>query len=394
MQGAPGRLSAPGAQPTSFGDLAVPGGIGADELAAAASFVADLDDHAAASGITILGAFVSGSVAVGLGNAASDIDLSVVVDALPSSGLGPQPLSAGRRIDVGYVTPRGLERMARRVRRLRVSRLDRRQLKLTKEALQASVRFATSIDLRPSPFITDLRASIDSADLRRILMAYAAGRMANCLEDTYGAVHDADWPTAVEASTEVVAEACELALACYGDLFVSPTHKFLSARLGRHERLASLRAPAWRLRHDAGTIPDARTPDAASRASAAVRSRLWFSGWLAGTCLVDGWDDGTPPPLGRPPRSAGQAGNGPQRNPFFGLMRFKEGLAMYGPDPGVGFDVSEETAKLWLLLDGSTVDTVIGRFARWSGLSVEELVAPVEQTVADLGKLGAVDVTG
>ncbi|MDX3078369.1 hypothetical protein [Streptomyces sp. MI02-7b] len=285
-------------------------------------------------------AFVSGSLAAGLGHGMSDVDLYVAPKP------GHQVDNSGHLVDgvivhVAPMTEAVVDLIARTSREYVAGRRVRSQIELSDNDLLWSVRYAIGavlvddgLDL-PDPAQAKLT-------LRRVIMARSAAKVSGCAEDALGALQVADALTALQASQMALENALECVFAGIGDLYLG--RKFLPRRIARAAALRDIAPQIW---DQLWLDPSGGMP----AVNALVERRLRLSVYLAGVAQLDGWDE----PIGhvRPVGDHEHLG-GPLRSPWIVPLRLATEWGMAGPD--CGFATKAGMIRLWLELDGRPLD--------------------------------------
>ncbi|MFF4104007.1 hypothetical protein [Streptomyces sp. NPDC001903] len=282
-------------------------------------------------------AFVSGSLAAGLGHGLSDIDLYVA-----TTDDAPRPeVSYERQGFVVQLTPVShaeLDRIVRICRDYTDTATDRWQTGLSDVELQRAVRFAIGTVLVDNgsgvPEAAQARLTI-----RRVLMNRSAYQLNSYAEDALGALQVGDTLTALQTSLIAVELSLECVLSGVGDVYLG--RKFHLRRAARSAALREVLTDVWealRQPADLGCVQSARR---------IVVRRLLLVSHLVAHALLGGWDA----PLDRVPRFADRrAEGGPVRSPWVTPVRFSDAWGMSGPD--IGYRVTEAMVRVWAALDG------------------------------------------
>lgn len=313
-------------------------------------------------------AFLGGSLAVGLGHALSDIDLYVVGEGLPERELTYE--HGGIWVHVNPLPVAKVRQLVALGTEYRATGIDRSQLAVDVKTLNALVRLATGWRVRCSQDWARALDQLSRDTIRQILTARNSNVFAAYAEDACGALTSGDLFTAATASQLALEAACEATLASSGDLYVGP--KFLFRRLGRSAVTGPWSDHLWHLAH--------RELGSEEQIRAAVADRLDAGTRLVSWCAVDGWDR----PLGALPAPGGTIGDGPRRSGYFAPVRFVDGWALIGPDDG--YEVSEQTVRLWRRLDGRPLPALRAHLAE----TEPQLGTGFEGALGALAALGAV----
>ena len=321
-------------------------------------------------------AFISGSLAAGLGHGLSDIDIYVQV----TDGDVPETnhLQAGQMIHLNRISDAQIETIRATCSEYSDTPGQRLQTDIDDASLTLAVRFAIGVPLVNT--YTDLPSAEQSKlTIRRILMNRNSYECAGLAEDVLGALQISDTLTAVQASHMVVEAALECVLAGAGDVY-----------LGRKFQLRrSARVPALRPVLD-DLIASLRQPDLSmglAEARELVLGRLLFSSHLIASALLDGWDE---PLTAVPAFEDCRAQGGPLRSPWVIPVRFASRWGMSGPH--IGYRVTESMVRLWRALDGRPAAALLSEL-QGSGLriSADVLEATVAQLVEKKAALWNVD---
>lgn len=283
-------------------------------------------------------AFISGSLAVGLGHAHSDIDLHVVVKAgteLPRHRFDV----GGHTVDVEETTLAAITEFIALTEHFVATRRDRRQITLTSAQRRMLARTVDRHVLHATPKYAAMleRSSRDVA--RRVLAASNAHAAARAAEDADGMLRAGMPLGASHMAATALAYGCEVLLAAAGDLYA--VDGLLVARLRRCPASAAATERLWDLLH---CHPSADATD--EKLAGAAAERLLAANGLVAHALVHGWDE----PLALAPSLGVVASAGAVRAPAFGLLRFADGFALTGP--GTTLRLGNSVAAVWATLDG------------------------------------------
>ncbi|BBA95588.1 hypothetical protein RVR_502 [Actinacidiphila reveromycinica] len=288
-------------------------------------------------------AMVSGSRAMGLGHALSDLDLYVVrTDDAPARA-GTFALE-GQTIQVTPLDTARIRRLAAQADGYRVTARDRSQQDFTQSDYKVLLRLANGALLYADAEHRELFERLDRETVRRLVVMRHATYAVELQEDVRGTVESGDLMTAMVSSQRTLMHAVECALGGVGEVY--DHEKVALRRLARHPGTAHLLPEVWRLLHP-GVAVDAPAGELAGIA----RRRALLASHLVGYAVLDGWDG---PAARVPPFTPGQ--RGPVRRYDYGLLRFANGIALTGEDKGAR--VSEAMARLWLALDGRPFDEI------------------------------------
>jgi hypothetical protein len=312
-------------------------------------------------------AFVSGSLAAGLGHGMSDVDLYVAqFDGIPAARGYRQD---GFMVQVNPVSAEHIAGIAQTCASYCDTAARRPQTLMTDAELQASLRYAIGTTLVDKG--NCLPSAADSIQaVRRILMNRNAYWISSFAEDALGALQTRDALTALQASLMVTEFALECALASAGDVYLG--RKFQLRRLARVPALGDVRSELWTYLQQ----PD--VPADLDETAEFVLRRMLFASHLVSCAMLDGWDE----PLGRLPAFTDRrAEGGPVRSPWVTPVRFSDSWGMSGPV--TGYRATAAMIRLWHFLDGRSVDAVHQRFLDSSSTAIsrERLDAAITQLV-------------
>jgi hypothetical protein len=319
-------------------------------------------------------AVVSGSLAMGLGHALSDLDL-YLVRADGSTAPGRTFSINSRTVQVNPLNTAKLRLLVDHVDGFRVESRDRSQLSLTVPDYKLLLRLTNGTPLSADPTHRALFDALDRETVRKLVILRHACYAVELQEDVHGAITSGDLVTAMASSHRALLHALESGLGGVGEVY--DHEKVALRRLGRHPGTAHLLEPAWTLLN-CGLPLDAPPEELAGVA----RRRALLTSHLIGYAVLHGWDA---PAARLPPFQVAQAG--PLRRYDYGLLRFANGIALSGRDDGAR--VTEPMARLWLALDGRPFDELA------SSPALEGISVTPEKLRAALGKLadtGAAEV--
>jgi hypothetical protein len=313
-----------------------------------------------------LAAYLGGSRAFGLGNALSDVDLTVVYDTLPP-GVPRERSVDGPGISLHCEVVR-LADLAPLADLFANDALPVETTSLSADAVVSAHRKTTELlrgrYLSTSPEVEALRARLDGDTVDRLSAAAAAALGTLYVRDAAGAARSGDWLTAAAAAEMALEYAFDTALFAAGDPYRS--RKFLPRRLSRHEHLAPY-LDAWRR-------IAAEADDLERRTRATL---LLANGLQAATLLGTGdvWTDE-------------RQGDGPRRSPYVSLLVTDAGLRLAGE---VERDLVRPAALVWLLADGRPAGELATGFADLTGLDSNDVGRFVDDAVASLAANGVLD---
>lgn len=314
-------------------------------------------------------AFVSGSLAAGLGHALSDVDLYVCPE--PGTEIADEEhCEGGHIVQINPIRPDDLGRLVVLTASFGAGPADRWQVGLSDSQLTPAVRYAIGTVLvdRGSGLPTPQQAW---QTMRQVLMVTRAITIATYAEDVCGALAVGDELTALQTTTIAVGLAVECLLAGVGDLYVG--QKFNLRRLARAAAVQDALPTLW----ESMRLPAA--PRGLPQTRRLAEGRLRLAGRLVTNALLDGWDK--PLDLLSIPARPGPGG-GPVCSPWVLPVRFEKSWGMIGPD--TGYRTKEGMVRLWRELDGRPVAELHRALAAdpaFAGTSRELLDTAVAQLV-------------
>jgi hypothetical protein len=303
------------------------------------------------SNAEVFGAYLAGSLAVGLGHGSSDIDVYVVVRE-PASPPGRSRRRGRSRLEIKEISLAQLGELVAIGARYCATSTDRAQTNMPEPDLKILIDFYVGQDLQGCAELDRARRDVSTDAVRQILMARHAIIAAGGADDACGAAEYGDWGTALESSEIALRAAAEVALAATGDIYVAG--KFLFRRLARKEGMDWIAGEGWRLLHErlvGGVGTRAPLPEV-------VTARLLFANSIVAFCLMRAWDV----PLAS--IAVGDLASwvtvaphsGTWRSPYFGMLRFVDGIGLSGPVES--FVTDEFAARVWSLLDGRSLGSL------------------------------------
>jgi hypothetical protein len=288
-------------------------------------------------------AYLGGSLAVGLGNATSDVDLYVVSeDKLPGQLVFER---ADAAVHVAAVDADYIRSLVATGSAYTATGMDRGQIALDSRPLTGLVRLLTGRRLLCSEYWTSILTELRRDVVRQIIIARHANRFGALAEDVAGALASGDLHTSALASAMALEAAAEAVLAAADDIYDGP--KFLFRRLSRTGATRPWVPILWQsLFQSFGEWPcaaelagESGAVDEVGRMREISEGRLLIGNFLLSYCVLDGWEE----PLRSLPAPSLVAGS--WRSPYFVPGRFSDGWALMGP--GQGYQVSEDLIRLW-----------------------------------------------
>ena len=312
-----------------------------------------------------LAAYLGGSRAFGLGNALSDVDLTVVYDdAALTDDVQRERSVPGRDVSL-HCEVRAFSEVAPLRDLYARPELPYDAASVTAEAVVSTHRRLTELLRGPvvvtSPAFEALRSGIDPKTVDHLSSRAAATICALSVRDAAGAAVSGDWLTAATAAEIALEYALDAALFAAGDPYRS--RKFLARRLSRHEHLA-------------GHVTDWRRLAAVADDERRARETLLLANGVAAATLL-----GTGPVW-----TTGTDGGGPRRSPYASLVATDADLRLAG---AIEAALPRPVAIVWLLADGRDTDALAARFAELHGLRQAEVEGFVRNAVASLAGAGA-----
>lgn len=331
----------------------------------------------------VLGSYLGGSFAVGLGHGSSDIDVYVLV-----RDRSPRPARSRKmgefRVEVKEVAIEELRELVAVSSRFYATSTDRSQVSMSRGCLKQLIDFCVGEDLQSCEYLARARRDISIQALRQILMSGNAIVAANLADDAGGAAEFGDWVTALECSGMAVRAAAEVVLAAVGDVYVPG--KFVFRRLARDERTEWIAAEAWRLVH----LITGRDADRRISWQSILAARLLFANSVVSYCLLHAWDGPLASVATKQLASwtVRRNASGPWRSPYFGMLRYSDGIGLSGPLESVNAD--HFAARVWSLLDGRSLDIVARDVALEFQISDAKSAKSVSRVVESLDSFGLV----
>lgn len=292
-------------------------------------------------------AVFSGSAAVGLGHANSDVDVHVVLK--PGIRLERMTFDQDSHlVQLQIVDPEHVARMVELGEAYRVTRDDRSQSELTNVELWHFIRLATGEVLWASDGSRRLLDRMRFDVVRQVVAANFAHPAARACQTTGGMLRRDQTTAACHTSVLAMTAACEVALAATGDVYA--VNRFLAARLERSPVLKPVFAQIWELLH---CLPHVEEGSAAL--AAAARARVFAAGGIVAHSLLYGWETTL---ADLPPLAPVDAG-GPVRSVDVGLLRFADAFGLAGRARSLR--IGAAVAAVWAAADGSTLDVIVDR---------------------------------
>lgn len=317
------------------------------------------------------GAFVVGSLSVGLGHAESDLDI-VAVHATAEAAR--QHAVDGRRLDLTTVSLASWTARAEAMSRYHVTRSDRSQGELDRADMTKTLRYAVAGRLP----VGGRLAGPDRDVVAQVMIYRNAFQVASLAEDARGALSVGDPYTALLAARGALESGLDALLSAERDLYIGP--KFLLRRVARSRLLGPHLPAVWELLHE--PVP---LDGLAGHAEGVVRRRLALAVALVGIATTQGWDGTDAVPELRLPRTGPAAG--PLQDPYHCLMRFADGFGLAGPN--TAYELNGHMASLWSLCTGEPLTAVHAEFTRLVGPDVT--LAELGEAISALAELGVVE---
>ena len=311
-------------------------------------------------------AYVSGSLATGLGHGMSDIDIYVALNDGVPADLSYR--ESGFMVQINPVSAEQVKLIAEICAEYTDTAANRRQTNMAEDELKQPVRYAIGT------VIIDRCGTLPTAKdsvltIRRVLMNRHAYLLSGFAEDVLGALKVHDRLTALQASQMGVEHALECALAGVGDVYLG--RKFLLRRCARAPGLRDVLDDGW------AYLLQPSLPGGLEEISEFVVQRLLFASHLVACCLLEGWDE----PVALIPRFEDRrAEGGPLRSPWVTPVRFADSWGMAGP--AIGYRTTAAMVRLWRALDGQPVDAINRQLADASvRVSPEHVDSAIRQLV-------------
>lgn len=286
-------------------------------------------------------AFVSGSLAAGLGHGLSDVDLYVALRQEDGVLELHSYRSDGFIVQVNPLSQEDVDLIASTCSGYSDTAEHRPQTTLAEADLQRCARYAIGTVLVADAGLPSTEVSV--LTIRRILMNANAYLVSHLAEDSLGAIRSGDPLTALQASQMAVESALECALAACGDVYVG--RKFQLRRAARARALRGI------LRDLRGFLCQPNHAVSLAQTADLVARRQLFCSHLVSWSLLEGWEG---PVVGFPAFADRQCDGGPLRSPWVTPVRFADSWGMAGPD--TGFRTRAAMIRLWHALDGRPAD--------------------------------------
>ena len=199
----------------------------------------------ASDGVVVHAAYLSGSLAVGLGHSLSDVDLYVVANDDVAKGLERVvDHGADGQVQINPVPLTEFEGLLELGAEFRATGRDRGQVLIPEEMLLSLIRFTIGERITVAARVADGVEAFRRETVRKIVMARYARRAAALTEDALGAAASGDVATAVTATNLLCVNAAECLLGALDDIYLGP--KFLHRRLARAAADGPVPALVWR----------------------------------------------------------------------------------------------------------------------------------------------------
>jgi hypothetical protein len=292
-------------------------------------------------------AYVSGSLAAGLGHGMSDVDIYVALnDGVPADLSYKE---SGFMVQINPVSAEQVKLITEVCAEYTDTATNRRQTNMAEDELKRPLRYAIgTVIIDRCGTLPTVKDSI--LTIRRVLMNRHAYLLSGFAEDVLGALKVHDRLLALQASQMGVEHALECALAGVGDVYLG--RKFLLRRCARASGLRDVLDDGWAYLRQPGL------PGSLDEVSEFAVQRMLFATHLVACCLLEGWDE----PVDLIPRFEDRrAEGGPLRSPWVTPVRFADSWGMAGP--AIGYRTTAAMVRLWRALDGQPVDAIHRRLA-------------------------------
>jgi hypothetical protein len=316
-------------------------------------------------------AFVSGSLAAGLGHSASDLDVYL----LGPEDEAPPPLGTynegGVHVQINLLTESDAALAIKGCSTFDIDHSNRWQVDLSEGDLIRTVRLGIGTILTNSlPGLAPERER--RSIVRRVLISWHSRDLSSDAEDVWGALGSDDLLTGLTASGLALRQGIECALAAGDDLYYGA--KFLLRRSMRTSTVSPLLPTLWNLLRDPEWPPE---PGLGWRL---CRTRLLVASALSCAASLQGWSQAAtklelPLPVQNEPEL--------RRAPWHVPIRFGDEWALSGPDRGLR--ISEDLAVFWLNLDGSVAglrDRLTAASGSFASASEDQLTRTLHRFVA------------
>jgi hypothetical protein len=328
-------------------------------------------DRVLTGGATVHLAYLSGSLAVGLGHGTSDVDLWLVGDD-DCASLKSSEVFDGTMVQVNPIPRSRVDRLIDLASAFRATVESREQLRLDDETLASLIRLAVGEIVYVSGDYAATYALLDRDVVRKIIMATNARLCAAYAEDAVGGLQANDWRLAVRAASLLVSTAAECLLAAADDIYV-PYKPFLHKRVARTFGDRDIENQIWEA---ASRVPPLGAASCEVRAY--VLRALTLANSLGTQSLTDGWHR----PI-KTVRETVMAGEGPIRDPTVTVMRYSDGIGLSAPNRG--FRITEPLLRIWSSLNGGSAGEAFAslreRYPEFAGKSDASLDTAVQRLI-------------
>jgi hypothetical protein len=292
----------------------------------------------------VLGTYLAGSLAAGLGTPGSDIDVMVVVeelDTVPANEvvLPEQLRRSDCRIDVEYISAARIGALRSLGDPFDLSMRNPRPWWLA-VGLDDGIRMLTSRDVVPAECVVAARTHLvrNQAEVRRRVIAYQSIQYSMALEDLWGFLADEEWETALDLCLSCVAASLAAIAAAAGQLYLG--RKWLWRKLKR----TGVDDATWAACRALFEPADVAGPQAADT----VIARLNVAQSILARAVLAGWS--TDEPAASPPFSLSGQAFAVGRNPWLTPTRTVDGPVLFDIG-GKATRLSPEGMLLWAAFD-------------------------------------------
>lgn len=332
------------------------------------------------SGHDCIGAYLSGSLAVGLGHGTSDVDILAV---MPDESR----LRSGSVHTAGFevhFNPIGVSQFRDLVdlSSADVPESQHRGVSIPIDRLQLLGKLRLARILVSSDSCEAIRRRISSQKLRQQFMEKLAVRVSDSCDTCFGCLSIHDYSSSLAASDAALRLSCDVLLASVEDFYCFS--KSLFRQLARQPLAASVAPLVWELLQS----PSLKEPEA--EVVHLIRNRLFVANDIVFWCMRNASEG---PLTSAIPEISFEpvASDGPRRSPFFTPIRFEGGMVLYGL--AREFELSRENLELWRLFDGSPLMATFSRLAKILGVATEEIVDYATTSTEEMVVKGLVEAT-
>ncbi len=309
------------------------------------------------SRFSIAGLYITGSLAAGLGNATSDLDIVAVTD--DGNETAEWSSDDGLVTHVEIFSREMVEGWLSQLASLPHRHADYSAALKTELLLENLSRLYYAIPVVGRELVADWQRQLDTAALRQGYMLYHATDAITYARDALGAVQSGDLLTGWDVSQQALRGVLLMALAATDDLYYGK--KWLLKRIATCPAFGSdLAEHAFALLYPEGGLP--RQDE--SLMTQTIMDRMRCAAFLSAFACVFGWEKPLAQPPGLPPPENGE------RSVWYVYARFRDTCFAGGPQ---GWRLSRIDVLAWLLLrPGQSAEDLAGSLSAQVGAHVSE----------------------